>query len=199
MLPFSGNAARCLVIAMSKSMEPRDLTPEDLQRMGELESYQEYLQGEFDRARDQETEALNQLDKSLWLANGGAATVTISNLVASSNSVLFFCGASAFVIGIAFLLMMRMSHAYNAARDRSRRQKASEKLFTENLKLSSLEGIRDRWYFFHGGLYRKLNTLAALMFVFGCAFSLAGAFPELEGPETHNKSLKSGAAESAAP
>lgn len=171
-------------------MEPQDLTPEDLQKMGQLDSYQAYLQGEFDRARDQETEALNQLDKSLWLANGGAATVTISNLVASSDSFALFLGASAFVTGVACLVIMRMSNAYNAARDRSRRQKASEKLFTENLKLSSLEGIRDKWYFFHGGVYRLLNTLAAILFVLGCVLSLAGAYPDLDGQETHNKKLQ---------
>lgn len=165
---------------MSKSMEPQDLTPKDLQNMGELDNYKNYLQKEFDRARDQETEALNQLDKSLWLANGGAATVTISNLVASGDSIYLFLGASVFVAGVVFLLMMRMSYAYNAARDRNRRQKASEKFFTDNLKLSSLENIRDKWFSFHSSLYKWLNTLAILLFVLGCVFSLAGVYPGLE-------------------
>lgn len=180
-------------------MEPRDLTPEDLQKEGQLDSYQTYLQNEFDRARDQETASLNQLDKSLWLANGGAATVTISNLVSNSESIFLFVGASAFVAGLAFLLLMRMSNAYNAARDRSRRQRACEKLFTENLKLSSLEDVRDNWFFFHGRLYTWFNIAAAFMFFFGCVFSLAGAFPRIENENVHINSSKSGITETVAP
>ena len=177
-------------------MEPKDSTPEDLQGMGLLENYQNYLQDEFDRARDQETEALNQLDKSLWLANGGAATVTISNLVARDSSILFFYGSSAFVTGVACLLLMRMSHAFNTTRDRDRRQKASELLFTHNLKLSSLEGIRDSWYFRQRKVCQWLSRMAALLFLLGCILSLAGAFPSAEYKETIKSSLKTGIAQS---
>lgn len=161
-------------------MSADDPTPKEIESEGRLDEVREWMKTDFDRARDLESQSVNELEKSLWLVNSGAATVTLGYLTtAGSPSYVQFLGCGSFVIAIVSLLLMRIVSALNASRDRNRRQAMSEKFFTDNLPISSLEKIRDTRFQVLRWTYIILKFSAAVLFVVGCLLTLKGVYPQL--------------------
>lgn len=169
-------------------MDPEDLTAQELEKLGELDKVKAWLEKDFDRSRDFESQAINELEKILWLANSGAATVTIGYLTTNEAPTLYqYYGSFAFVSAIVLLLMLKLVAAINASRDRSRRQDHSDKFFTANRPLSYIGEIRDSWYRRLNTTYKALKYAAIALFVLGCSLTLAGIYPTIE---THNQALQ---------
>ena len=161
-------------------MTIEDPTPEEIDREGKLDETREWLRTDFDRARDLETKSADELEKSLWFANSGAATVTIGYLTASDTPNLSqFLGCCMFVAAIISLMMMRIVSSTNASRDRYRRQLLSEKFFMENRPISSLEEIRDRTFHILKYVYLSLKAIAAVFFVAGCILTILSFYPSV--------------------
>ena len=161
-------------------MSDEDPTAEELHKAGELKKADERLRAEFDRSRALETQTIQDFEKSLWLANSGAATVTIGFVTATPSPDLFqFLGCCAFVLAIVALLVMRMIGEINASRDRARRQKASERFFLESQPMSIFEGVRDKRFRTLCTVYRGLKQSAAILFILGCLFTLIGIYPQV--------------------
>lgn len=170
-----------------------DPTPKDLERMGILGDIEKSLADNFDRAKDSETQAINEFEKSLWLANSGAATVTIGYITtAESPTLLQFYGCLSFVGAIMVMLSMRFLSEYIASRDRARRQVASEKFFTENLPMSTLNKIRDNTFNSMANTYKVLKISAGVLFLSGCILTLLGIYPYVSGAEAHNNQFNQG-------
>jgi len=169
-------------------MDPEDLTAQELEKVGELDKVKAWLEKDFDRSRDFENQAINELEKVLWLSNSGAATVTIGYLTANEAPSLYqYYGSLAFVSAIVLLLMLKLVTAINASRDRNRRQDHSDKFFTENRPLSYIGEIRDSWYRRFNTAYKTLKYAAIALFVLGCSLTLVGVYPTIE---THNNSTQ---------
>lgn len=156
-------------------MSVEDPTPAEIESEVRLDEVRGWLKADFDRARELESQSVNELEKSFWLANSGAATVTLGFLTAGSNSSLLqILGCGAFVAAVILLLLMRIVSALNASRDRSRRQAMSDKFFSENLPISTLENIRDKRFQWLRWTYLILKGGAATLFVVGCILTLQG-------------------------
>ena len=172
-------------------MKPEDATPEDLAKRGILHDIEESMKADFDRSRESETRAINEFEKILWLANSGAATVTIGYITTNENpSLLQFLGCSSFVSAIIAMMLMRFLAEVISSRDRARRQKASERFFNENLPLSTLGEIRDTTFKCLARIYKILKGGAALLFVVGCLLTLYGIYPHIVGTDTYNNGVQ---------
>jgi len=162
----------------SNVMSTEDPTASELEKAGELNRARDWLEKDFDRARNAETAAINDFDKAIWLANAGAATVSIGFI--TSKGVLApiqFYGASAFVLALVLLLVARFTAELNASRDRFRRQDASDRFFTKGLPISSLHAIRDTKFKTFKWLTLLLRYTAGILFVAGCIMTLAAFRP----------------------
>lgn len=170
-------------------MKTNDPTREEFEKEGGLTGVEAWLNQDFDRARDIETQMITEFDKSLWLANAGAATVSIGFITsAQSASIMQFMGSVLFVVAIICLLLMRFAGETNASRDRIRRQEATRKFFGENSRISILGTIRDSWFKRLAWCYKTLKASAAILFIAGCISTLIGVYPNVI---THNKSIMS--------
>lgn len=170
-------------------MTTEDPTPEELQKDGRLSEVETWLREELDRARELETHLISEVDKYLWLANAGAATVSIGYITtAKTASYLQFFGCTLFIVAIICLLVMKLVGETNASRDRSRRQAATNKFFKENLKMSTLGEIRDSWFTRLAWSYKTLKATASVLFIAGSIFTLLGVYPNVT---TQNKALNS--------
>ncbi|KAA3630075.1 MAG: hypothetical protein DWQ09_01715 [Proteobacteria bacterium] len=169
---------------MSNKMEPENLTPRDLDKAGKLDEVKAWLKNDFDRSRDAESQAINEFEKTLWLANSAAATITIGFLTSNDTPTIYqFYGSFSFVLAIVLLLLMKLVAEFNASRDRYRRQDHSDKFYTENRPLSFISGIGDFLFKLLNIAYKGLKYSSAFLFVLGCSFTLAGVYPSIE---THN-------------
>ncbi|MCW3107702.1 MAG: hypothetical protein JWQ09_2208 [Segetibacter sp.] len=172
-------------------MSIEDPTPEEIDKAGRLDQISAELKSEFDRSREYETKSIDELEKTLWLANSGAATITIGFLTSSNQPNLFqFYGCSAFVFAIILLLLMKIVSAINASRDRNRRQDFSDKFFTQNKPISSMSKIRDKHYNRLKNSYLLLKSLSICLFLAGCIATLISIYPQINNSATHNKALK---------
>ncbi|WP_101760128.1 hypothetical protein [Oceanicoccus sp. KOV_DT_Chl] len=172
-------------------MSDESRTAEDLHKAGELKEVSELLWAEYNKARDLQTKAIDDFDKSLWLTNSGAATITIGYITSSDNpTIMQLIGSGIFVMGILSLVAMKFIGEYNAVRDSERRFSASGSFFKNGAKLSIFEKIRDKKFDRLTWFYRKFKAAAGLCFVAGCIVTLVGLYPLIEG-KTHNKGLHS--------
>jgi len=159
-------------------MSTEDPTASELEKAGELDRAREWLEKDFDQARNAETAAINDFDKAVWLANAGAATVSMGFITARGVlAPIQFYGASAFVVALVLLLVARFTAELNASRDRYRRQDASDRFFTKGLPISSLQTIRDTKF-----KSLKWSTLlfryaAGVLFLAGCVMTLLAFRP----------------------
>ena len=175
-----------------KTMSVDDPTPEEINQAGELKRTQDWLKSDFDRSREHETQSINDLEKTLWLANAGAATITIGFITNTDQPNIFqFYGCASFVLAIIILLLMKIVSAINASRDRNRRQDCSDKFFTQNKPISFLGTIRDKWYRRLKFTYLSLKGLSICLFLAGCIITLISVYPQVTGSTTHNYVLKS--------
>ena len=159
-------------------MSIEDPTASELEKAGELNHVKDWLGKDFDRARDAETAAINDFDKAIWLANAGAATVSIGFITSGwALSPMQFYGASAFVLALILLLVARFTAELNASRDRYRRQSASDFFFTKGLPISSLHAIRDTKFKTLKWSTVFLRYTAGILFVAGCIMTLAAFQP----------------------
>lgn len=69
----------------------------------------------WDKGRAMQSEAVNDLEKHLWLANGAAATVAIGFIQAKSTVSLWqFADACAFVSGILLLVVLKYASSLHS-------------------------------------------------------------------------------------
>jgi hypothetical protein len=173
-------------------MSVDDPTPEEINQTDKLERVQDWLKSDFDKSREHETQSINDLEKTLWLANSGAATITIGFITnADKPNIIQFYGCASFVLAIIILLLMKIVSAINASRDRNRRQDHSDKFFTQNKPISFLGNIRDKWYKRLKFAYLSLKGLSICLFLAGCITTLISIYPQVDGSTTHNQVLKS--------
>ncbi len=159
-------------------MSTEDPTASELEKAGALDRTRKWLENDFDRARDTETAAINDFDKAVWLANAGAATVSIGFITSGGMlAPVQFYGASAFVVALVLLLVARFTAELNASRDRYRRQDASDRFFTKDLPISSLRAIRDRKFKALKWSTLLLRYTAGILFLAGCIMTLAAFRP----------------------
>ncbi|HEY5603398.1 MAG TPA: hypothetical protein VIM41_09830 [Gammaproteobacteria bacterium] len=159
-------------------MSIEDPTAEELFKAGKIDEASNSLWEEFNRAREQETRAINEFEKILWLTNSGAATITIGYITsADSPTSLLFLGSTLFVTGILLLFVMKFVGETNSVRDRVRRQKVSESFFHKGKPMSSFDNIRDKTFKRLAWIYKGLKSVAALCFISGCIVTLIGLLP----------------------
>ena len=159
-------------------MNTDDPTASELEKSGELDQVKNWLEKDFDRSRNAETTAINDFDKAIWLANAGAATVSIGFITSGwALSPEQFYGASAFVLALVLLLVARFTAELNASRDRHRRQSASDFFFTKGLPISSLHAIRDTKFKALKWSTLLLRYTAGILFIAGCIMTLAAFQP----------------------
>ncbi len=163
-------------------MSSEDPTAEELFKAGQLDKIQRRLDGDYDLARELESRTIDIFDKSLWLANAGAATVTIGYITTTSTPTISqFLGCCVFVGAIVMLLGRNFIGETNAVRDRVRRKLAMQRFFSESQPMSVFERVRDKNFAKLAYLYKFLKASAAVLFVAGCVLTLVGVYPTL-GP-----------------
>lgn len=166
------------------------MKPSDIEKEGRYAEFEKWLHEEFDKARTLESKTIEQVEKTLWLANSGAATVTIGFITtAKVATTLQFVGCAMFVVAIVCLVLMNVVGETNASRDRARRQKASELLLKEDRAISTLGKIRDPWFKRLALAYKALKMSVIVLFVAGCTITLVGVYPYVVGG-THNNAVE---------
>ncbi len=171
-------------------MNVDDPTADELLKAGKLNEASEALWSEFNKARDAETQAVREFERTLWFTNSGAATVTIGYITTTDHPTFVqFLGSSMFVAGILALLIMKFIGETNAVRYRSRRQTISENFFLKGERMSSFEQIRDGTFKNLTRSYKALKSVAAILFFSGCILTLAGLYPIVSSTTANNKQL----------
>jgi hypothetical protein len=148
----------------------------DYQKDGDLPALEEVTKDYWDKSRTRETNAIEDLEKYLWLANAAAVTVSIGYLQkADSISCFQYCGAWSFIIGILMLITMKYVSAINSSRVRHLFQGAKSKFDADEASDYIFKDIRkDRFFSILRKLYLCLQYGAGLAFVGGCVLTLLG-------------------------
>lgn len=139
--------------------------------MSELEKL---LDDYWNKSREFESHAVNDLEKHLWLVNSAAATITIGFI--QSNEVVNCLQVMAgwiFVLGIIFLLLMKFVSELNSSRDRFRFQSATKGITEKNAELRIKE-IKDKTFAHLKLVYLILKFGSGILFIVGCIFILLG-------------------------
>jgi len=129
----------------------------------------------WNRTRDAETESINDLEKHLWLANGGALVISLGFL--QTNELvdrLQFYGAWCFCLGILTLVIMKFLLAHISSRGRFRFQEATKKIEDGEDSELSLKNIRDKPFKILNKSYNYLQRFVGLCFLTGCVLTLIG-------------------------
>jgi len=144
-------------------------TAADLERLDEVHA--DY----WDKSRALESEAVNDLEKHLWLANGAAATAAIGFIQAKEVvPFLQYLGAWLFIFGILMLVALKYVSAVNSSRDRYRFQEAKSRFDAEEVSDEVFRGVRDRTFRVLKKAYLVLQWGAGVAFVTGSIFTLIG-------------------------
>lgn len=148
-----------------------EYSPDDLRRLeASLEDY-------WDRSRDLETASIADLEKHLWLGNGGAVTASIALFQKSGwVSSLQYVGAWSFVVGLLCLVILKFISTVMTSRDRARFQEAKSRFDAGECTDLDLrpKALRDETTQRLIWTYRLLQYGAGLAFVAGLLLTLFG-------------------------
>lgn len=129
----------------------------------------------WDKSRNLESEAVSDLEKHLWLANGAAATVAIGFIQAKTIIPFWqYVGAWVFVTGILLLVILKYLSAITSSRDRYRFQDAKSRFDAEEITDEVFRNVRDRKFLFLKKAYLVLQWGAGVAFIAGSIFTLVG-------------------------
>lgn len=127
------------------------------------------------KSRDLESEAINDLEKHLWLANGAAATVAIGFIQAKTEIPLWqHAGAWAFVFGILLLVALKCISSVTSSRERDRFEDAKLRFDADEVTDHVFRTIRDKPFRTLKRAYLALQWGAGVAFVAGAIFTLVG-------------------------
>lgn len=131
----------------------------------------------WDKGRAMESEAVNDLEKHLWLANGAAATVAIGFIQAKSTVPLWqFAGACAFVSGILLLVVLKYVSSLHSSHDRYRIQDARSRFDADEVTDDVFRTVRDRTFHALKRTYLVLQWGAGVAFIAGLVLTLIGVW-----------------------
>lgn len=129
----------------------------------------------WEKSRSLESEAINDLEKHLWLANGAAATATIGFIQAKTPVPCWqYVGAWVFVSGILALVVMKYVSAFYLSRDRHRFQEAKAQFDADEVTDNVFRDVRDCKFKVLKFTYLLLQLGAGAAFIAGSVFTLIG-------------------------
>jgi len=134
----------------------------------ELDQVEEFKKDYWEKSRDRETFAIDDLSKYLWLSNGSGLTISFGLFQSKGMLSNFqYYGCCSFVLGIFILLMMKVISELSASRDRSRFQKKYGAFVRGEATSDALIDIRDK-------TTRVLGLTIGYMRFFSCATFITG-------------------------
>ena len=141
----------------------------------ELAALERDLDDYWQKSRDKESEAVADLEKHLWLANGAAATASVGFVQAASVvSPWQIAGAWAFIVGIVALFIMKFVSEFQASRMRFRFQDAKMRFDANQVSDLVFKDIRDKTFEVTRSIYLGLRWSSGVAFIVGLAFTLIG-------------------------
>ena len=147
----------------------------EYERDGNLPDIEEMSKDYWNNSRDTETQAIEDLEKHLWLANAAAATVSIGYIQAKDIVCVFqYYGAWAFVSGILMLVVMKYVSSINSSRDRYRFQNAKSRFDAEEVTDHVFKYVRDKTFSALKKSYLFLQYGSGAAFILGCILTLIG-------------------------
>lgn len=143
---------------------------------GDLTKLETSLNDYWDKSRALESEAVIDLEKHLWLANGAAATASVGFIQAAKAviSIWQYAGAWAFISGILLLVILKYVSALNSSRDRFRFQDAKSRFDAEEISDQVFRNVRDCTFRVLKRVYLALYWGAGAAFIAGSIFTLIG-------------------------
>lgn len=135
------------------------------------------LEDYWDRSRHLETVSIADLEKHLWLGNGGAVTASIALFQKSGwASSLHYLGAWSFVVGLLCLVILKFISTRMTWRDRARFQEAKSRFDAGECTdlVFRPRALRDETSQRLNWTYRLLQYGAGLAFVSGLLLTLIG-------------------------
>jgi len=141
----------------------------------ELAALERNLDDYWQKSRAKESEAIADLEKHLWLANGAAATVSVGFVqAASAVSSWRVAGAWVFIVGIAALVIIKFISEFQASRMRFRFQEAKMRFDANQVSDLVFKDLRDRTFEVTRRIYLLLRYSAGIAFIVGLALTLIG-------------------------
>ena len=129
----------------------------------------------WDKSRVMESEAVNDLEKHLWLANGAAATMSIGFIQAKQTIPVFqYMGAWSFVSGVLLLVVLKFLSAWISSRERFRFQDAKSRFDADEVTDLIFCSVRDGMHRVLYCMYLALQWGAGIAFIAGCILTLVG-------------------------
>ncbi|HEY9826482.1 MAG TPA: hypothetical protein V6D19_13635 [Stenomitos sp.] len=142
----------------------------------DLSEFEDALSDYWEKSRASESEAISDLGKHLWLANGTAATISVGFIQAAQKYVSCwqYAGAWAFICGIVALLLLKYISTLQTSRDRHRFQDAKSRFDAEEVTDDIFYTIRDGWFSALKITCLILQWGAGVVFAVGLIFTLVG-------------------------
>ncbi len=141
----------------------------------ELAALERDLDDYWQYSRKKESEAVVDLEKHLWLANGAAATASVGFVqAASAVSSWQVAGAWAFIVGIVALVILKFVSEFQASRMRNRVQDAKMRFDANQVSDLVFKDFRDKTFEVTRHIYLGLRWGAGIAFIVGLAFTLIG-------------------------
>jgi len=141
----------------------------------DLPDIEEMSKDYWNRSRDIETKAIEDLEKYLWLANGAAVTISIGYIQTQDvvSSAQYY-GAWLFVSGILLLVVMKYVSSINSSRDRYRFQDAKSRFDAGEVTDLIFREVRDKTFNILKKTYLFFQYGAGVAFLLGCILTLVG-------------------------
>ncbi len=139
----------------------------------DLKEYLDYKRDYFEKAADRESKSIDDLINHLWIANGAAATASISIIQNKGVTDSFqYWGACCFIFGLIALLIFKYLSEWIVSRDRFRFQYIINEISNRRINVDSIMNVRDR----HQNIARlfliALRLLAGSSFIVGLSMTL---------------------------
>lgn len=139
----------------------------------ELAQLEEFKKDYWEKSRERETFAIDDLTKYLWLSNGSGLTISFGLFQSKGVlSNLQFYGCCSFVTGIIALLLLKIIAEYQSSRDRDRFQKLYNEFIQGKSTSDSLRQIRDRKTAILGNIIGSIRYFSCLTFITGVVLFL---------------------------
>jgi hypothetical protein len=142
---------------------------------GELATLERELEDYWQKSSQKESDAVVDLEKHLWLANGAAATASVGFLHATTVVSLWqVAGAWAFIVGIVLLVILKFVSEFQSSRMRYRFQDAKMRFDADQVSALAFKDLRDKTFEITRCGYLVLRWSAGIAFIAGLVFTLIG-------------------------
>jgi hypothetical protein len=145
----------------------------------ELDALEVFLDDYLLNSRNAESQAVESLERHLWLANGAGATAAVGFIQAAKAAKLAvsswqFAGAWLFIAGIAVLVVLKFISEAQSSRMRFRFQHAAIEFEANRASDFVFCKLRDETFTFMHRIYLALRFTAGITFLGGLVVTLIG-------------------------